>query len=300
MRHAERVSTTPGRPDDVERAHLIDPADTSFRIDRFPPAPELVPVIGRFWVPTWSLPPGEERVQRVLQHPAALIVVSPDYDRCYGIAPGLSETRLSGTSWAFGVMLRPCAGHLVTGLPMGRLRGRHLPLVDAWRHGGEVADAVRRIMRSGPGEPEPQRAAAALVSERLAEVLPVGEEAELVDAVVDAAVGKPGLVRVADLAALVGIGERALQRLTATWLGLSPKWLLQRRRLHDASERLRTPAELATIAADLGYVDQAHFTRDWRRVTGMTPKQFASRFATTTTVAADLPHDPLLSRPEPF
>jgi AraC-like DNA-binding protein len=32
---------------------------------------------------------------------------------------------------------------------------------------------------------------------------------------------------------------------------------------------------LARLAADLGYTDQAHFTRDFRRVTGYAPGQFS-------------------------
>ena len=58
-------------------------------------------------------------------------------------------------------------------------------------------------------------------------------------------------------------------------IGLSPKWLLQRRRLHDAVEALKAGrGTLAEVAADLGYADQAHFTHDFRTVTGMTPGEY--------------------------
>jgi len=58
-------------------------------------------------------------------------------------------------------------------------------------------------------------------------------------------------------------------------IGLSPKWLLQRRRLHDAVEALKAgPGTLAEVAAELGYADQAHFTHDFRTVTGMTPGEY--------------------------
>ncbi|WP_324277445.1 helix-turn-helix transcriptional regulator [Blastococcus brunescens] len=78
----------------------------------------------------------------------------------------------------------------------------------------------------------------------------------------------------------VGLSERALQRLVNRRLGLTPKWLIQRRRLQEAAERLRGhPARLGDVAALLGYADQAHFTRDFAAVTAMTPGQFAARHA---------------------
>ena len=60
-------------------------------------------------------------------------------------------------------------------------------------------------------------------------------------------------------------------------LGLTPKWLIQRRRLQEAAELLRTGEEgAAEVGAMLGYADQAHFIRDFSAVTGMTPGRFAA------------------------
>lgn len=54
-------------------------------------------------------------------------------------------------------------------------------------------------------------------------------------------------------------------------------WLIQRRRLQEAAELLRgRPAGLGEVSAALGYADQAHFTRDFARVTGTTPGRFAA------------------------
>ena len=88
------------------------------------------------------------------------------------------------------------------------------------------------------------------------------------------------VVRVAQVCERFELSERSLQRLTRRRIGLSPKMLIQRRRLHEASARLRDhPTSLADVAADLGYADQPHFTRDFRTVTGMTPGEFAARYA---------------------
>lgn len=89
----------------------------------------------------------------------------------------------------------------------------------------------------------------------------------------------PDVTRVAQVCEAFDLTERSLQRLTRRRLGLSPKWLIQRRRLHEAAERLRDGGgNLADVAANLGYADQSHLTRDFRSVTGMTPGEFAAWF----------------------
>ena len=225
--------TKPDTPlDDVERAHLVDPTDTTYAIDRFAPSPDVVDLVRRHWVPMWHLPEGESSEQAVLQYPVCLVVVAHDYARFYGVQSGLSRTTLVGTGWAAGVMLQPGAGRLLLG------------------------EAVIRAP------------------------LPLDDEGRLVNDLVDHIEHDPSVRQVSQVCDRFGLSERALQRLTRRRLGLTPKWLIQRRRLHEASERLRAgPGDLAAIAHDLGYADQAHFTRDFRRVTGITPGGFARRFA---------------------
>ncbi|WP_241681230.1 helix-turn-helix domain-containing protein [Pseudactinotalea terrae] len=264
----------------MERAHLVDPADDSYRIARFAPTPTMSALVRRYWIPVWSVPGGGVRAQQVLQYPCALIVISDRYARFYGIATGLSRTELEGTGWACGVMLQPATGHLLTGEPMHRFRDTYVALPDVLPGGDALVARVRTTLAPDPADAERQRAAAALIEEALAPLLPISAEAERVNDVVAYVEGKPDLVRVAGLVEAFATTERSLQRLTGRWLGLTPRWLVQRRRLHEAAERLRQQdVDLSRVALDLGYADQAHFNRDWRKVTGMTPGQFAARFA---------------------
>ena len=76
---------------------------------------------------------------------------------------------------------------------------------------------------------------------------------------------------------LTGVGKRTLQRLFSEYAGVTPKWIIQRYRLHEAAERLATEegVSLAELALDLGYYDQAHFVRDFRAVVGRPPAAYA-------------------------
>jgi AraC-like DNA-binding protein len=86
----------------------------------------------------------------------------------------------------------------------------------------------------------------------------------------------PG-TRVAELASRHGLSNRALQRLFGRYIGVSPKWVLRRYRLHEASERIasREFEDFSTLALDLGYADQAHFNRDFRSLLGVSPAVYA-------------------------
>ena len=270
--------TKPDTPlDDVERAHLVDPTDTTYAIDRFAPSPDVVDLVRRHWVPMWHLPEGESSEQAVLQYPVCLVVVAHDYARFYGVQSGLSRTTLVGTGWAAGVMLQPGAGRLLLGQDVSTVTDRHVELSDVL--GSQVVTDVPAAL-TDPQDPGCRREAADCLEAVIRAHLPLDDEGRLVNDLVDHIEHDPSVRQVSQVCDRFGLSERALQRLTRPRLGLTPKWLIQRRRLHEASERLRAgPGDLAAIAHDLGYADQAHFTRDFRRVTGITPGGFACRFA---------------------
>ena len=267
--------------DHIERAHLKDPDDASHVMHRYPAEPEFDGFLERFWIPVWSVPPGREAPQRVLQYPVALLVVAPDYARFYGVVSGLSTTTLTGTGWAVGVMCAPAAGALIAGGPMTDHTDRHVDVAEVLGAAGERLTAgVRSAMAADPHSPDAHRRAMASFGEALRPFLPVDDDGRLVNRVVAFVEGDREVTRVAQVCEEFGLSERALQRLVSRRLGLTPKWLIQRRRLQEAAERLRgDPQRIGDVAALLGYADQAHFTRDFARVTAMTPGQFAARHA---------------------
>ncbi|MBY4572941.1 AraC family transcriptional regulator [Gordonia paraffinivorans] len=267
------------RVDDVERAHLVDPRDATYRIGRWGPSPDLADMVRRFWVPVWSVPPGSESPQRVLQYPVCLMIVTDTYARFYGVATGLSETVLTGDGWGVGVMLTPGAGGLLVG-DVGRWTDRHDELSVVFGDAGaDLARRVRAVIDDDPLDESVQREATGLVEAWLRGYLPMDDDGHLVNAIVDRVEHDSSVTAVSQICDGFHLTERSLQRLTRRRLGLTPKWLIQRRRLHEAAERLREPGDtLAALAAELGYADEAHLVRDFKAVTGMTPREFSGRF----------------------
>ena len=263
--------------DPIERAHLRDTQGFSPPVHRFAPSPALADVVRRYWLPVWSLPPGRTTVQRVLQYPVCLVVVSADYAHVVGPTTGLSTRELAGEGWAAGAMLQPAAGAMLLGGPVVADTMHELTSV-ATLDGEALVAEVHAALAPAPSEVARQQRAVAALEAALAGLGPVDEEGLLLNAIVDYVEGDAQVRRVGQICDKFAISERSLQRLAARRIGLRPKWLIQRRRLHEAAERLRESGsvDLARVASDLGYADQAHLGRDWRRVTGMTPGAFAA------------------------
>ena len=95
----------------------------------------------------------------------------------------------------------------------------------------------------------------------------------LANQMTEAAETQHQIVTVAGLAADLHVSQRTLQRLSATYVGLSPGMLIRRRRVQDGARRLREQPDLSLtdLAHELGYADHAHLTHDWRTVLGITP-----------------------------
>jgi AraC-like DNA-binding protein len=83
-------------------------------------------------------------------------------------------------------------------------------------------------------------------------------------------------VGVQELAAEVGWSRRHLTDRFTTEFGLAPKVAARVLRFERAVQRVRRQptVRLADLAAELGYADQAHLTREWQAIAGCSPRQW--------------------------
>jgi AraC family transcriptional regulator len=89
---------------------------------------------------------------------------------------------------------------------------------------------------------------------------------------------RPGL-EVRDVAAVVGVHPVALARRYRRHFGQAPGAAIRHTRADRASERVGRGGDLASVAADAGYADQSHMTREFLTIYGVTPGQYRAAFA---------------------
>jgi AraC-like DNA-binding protein len=144
---------------------------------------------------------------------------------------------------------------------------------------GPEVDELNAIVMSGNDIEAIQ-----LVSRFLAERMPERPDPRYgrLLAVVRAMLEDRAITRVDQAAARFGMSPKTLQRLFQDYIGLGPKTLIRRYRIHDAADRLAEEpgADLARLAAELGWSDQAHFTHDFKDLIGFPPSEYAAQCAT--------------------
>lgn len=249
------------------------------RFTRLPPPAALADRVAWFWVPEWDLQPGRSSRQHVIAHPASNLVVQGGSVTISGPSTRASYRDLAGRGWAVGALLRPAAVPSLLGDPG--------PLVDGERpvDAPELAEAVGAAMSDAPDRPDQlhqrrrhERAVAAFSEWLLRHVPETDDDALRANAFAEVISTDPSVLRVEDAAAALGVSVRTVQRLARRHVGVTPLAMIRRRRLQEAAERLRLEpgAVVADVAADLGYADHAHLTRDFREVLGLTPTAYRS------------------------
>ncbi|MFJ2958301.1 helix-turn-helix domain-containing protein [Streptomyces sp. NPDC087270] len=184
----------------------------------------------------------------LIWHDGTLLVAGPD------TAAHAAHDR-PGAAYA-GLRFAPGAGPGLLGVPAREMRDLRVPLADLWpgararqlaERAGDDPVAVleqwvsRRTREVGPADPLPRRVAGALAAGRT----------------------------VAEVAGRTGLGERQLRRRCEAAFGYGPKTLARILRLQRALELARAGTPFADVAAEAGYADQPHLSREVRALAGV-------------------------------
>ena len=256
---------------------IVNPAaaGTVFRLDRFPPTGAAGRFIDRYWLSTWRLPPGVRHEQQVLVHPVVNVVFEAHGAVVSGVDTGRFAVTLEGQGRALGIMFRPAAFAPFSDGPLSALTDQTVPLAQV----PALADLEATLVPLVGDLDVPGEQLAATADSAIAARVPAErQDCETTTEWAELAVGDRELTRVEDLARAAGVGIRTLQRAFTEHVGIGPKWFLRRYRLYEAGERIAHDKHVdwSVLAADLGYADQAHLTRDFTAAFGLPPAQYAA------------------------
>ena len=287
------AATAPGTSDGERppatssRSGILRPEEFSryATLTRTAPGPDVALWVEWYWSVTWDLPEGASYVSAVVPHPALHLTVewgergagrrhgvTMPAALLHGIVNSRFDIRLEGVGGVAGVKFRPGGFGAFTGRDVATTLGSVVALAEFF---GPAADALRdtviradvdsrhdlleAFLRNRAPGPDP----------RYDQVLTI-----VADMLSDRS-----LTRVEDVTERHGIPLRTLQRLFRRYVGVGPKWALQRYRLHDAVTLIDAGEvdDLAGLAASLGWYDQAHFTREFTALVGMPPARYAAQ-----------------------
>ncbi|MFF0476672.1 DUF6597 domain-containing transcriptional factor [Streptomyces sp. NPDC004284] len=258
---------------------IVDPAELLARVRfrRHSPAPELRPYLEHYWLMDWELP--EPYASRVVPHPSVNVVFQrygaqgAPWAEVAGVGLGLFTQRLTDTGRVCGVQFRPGGFRpFAPAWPVSDWTGRRVPLGEVFPESG--GESALTAVLSPDGDHARVAALDAFLLAHGPAVDPAAEQAmELVELIrSDRTVRK-----VSRLAAASGLSPRSLQRLFAGHVGVGPKWVILRYRIHEALERAEAAGapDWSVLAAELGYSDQAHLVRDFTATIGLPPTAYA-------------------------
>ncbi|MFF8791014.1 DUF6597 domain-containing transcriptional factor [Streptomyces sp. NPDC015125] len=274
---------------------------TRVQFRRRTPAAPLRPYVEHYWLIDWEL--SEPYATHVVPHPCVNLVFQryadrPGFGEVAGVGLELFAQKLTGRGRVCGVQFRPGGFRpFAPERPATDWTDRRLPLATVF---GATDTAATDSAAPDTATPDitapdvtaPDAAATVLepddedarVAALDAFLIPHLRAAPRILAQADLAMGLADRIRtdrtirrVADFAQAEGMSVRALQRLFAGYVGVSPKWVLLRYRVHEALERAASDAEVdwAALAAELGYSDQAHLIREVSATVGVPPTAYA-------------------------
>jgi AraC-like DNA-binding protein len=178
---------------------------------------------------------------------------------------GPVATTMAAGTVVLGVRFWPSAGGPALGIPLSELRDQR----------ADLADLRPTQARQLTAALDPEVAAAQMLCMTAALVTDGAPDPEMTWA---ARLLSDPAARAEDVAAEVGLSLRQLRRRCQAVVGYGPKTLqrvLRFRRFVARVDARPDVLDLAAIAAEAGYADQAHLTRECGRLAGLTPVALA-------------------------
>lgn len=247
----------------------------AFDVERLPPDPSVAEFVDYFWLVRWHVQ--EPYRQQVVPQPRVHVVAEDGRLMVHGVSREPFFRTLRGHGHALGAAFHAGGFRPVLGRGVGSISDTAQPAEDVL--GIDDREAADSILQ--------EQDSVAMLRTFGAYLLAAGPRpdptAREVTDLVARAERRADITRAEQLAQEAGMGLRSLQRLFTEYVGVGPKWVIQRFRILDAAAAAHAggSTDWAALAAELGFSDQAHLTRAFTRVVGTPPATYQRDPATS-------------------
>lgn len=237
----------------------------------FAPSPAIAPWVEYFWVTRWDLRGQTSHHVELLADPCVNVVFERGSSRIVGVHTRLFRRELAEEGAIRAVKFK--AGAAKMWLEVDEVSAFTDRVVAIARRPERWLGALDALVLAAERDDD----AVSLIDRALCERVRPDANAELATKIMERIEADPTLTSAAAISRAAGLSLRPLQRLFRECVGASPKWVSRRYRLREAAQRIERDesVSLSTLAAELGYADHAHFSRDFKAATGRAPSTFA-------------------------
>ncbi|WP_136608766.1 helix-turn-helix domain-containing protein [Paenibacillus dokdonensis] len=241
-----------------------------FSVSLHSPSADLAHFIEHYWVVRWDLREQEPHLQENLPHPSVHLVFEKDNSRVVGVIKGRFSILLQEQGAVFGVKFKPGAYYPFLKSPVSAITNRTVPFAEVFGMSSQALE-YKLFAQETPEQMIPH--AELFIREWLPEL---NIHVDFINSIIQCVISDRSIVKVEDIVNRFSIPMRQLQLLFRQYVGISPKWIIQRYRLHEAVEKMtnRDVPDWSKLALDLGYYDQAHFIKDFKSIIGKSPEEY--------------------------
>jgi AraC-like DNA-binding protein len=259
----------------------MPPAPVELPYTEIAPPADLAPYVDRLWLRTTLRAP--ERVHRVLPDGCVDIIVDAGRGAAAVVGPMTRAIEIAGDpADQVAVRFKPGTAAALTGCGLAELTDASVDLA-ALGLAGALADRVAGAAVGGSVPRLPARIPLSALSHARLSALVGWLRQQLADAVPPdpriaraVALLSTDEARVDDVADALGMTRQHLARGFRREVGITPKQLARIARMQRAAAALRRGGDLARLAAELGYFDQSHLSRELHDLAGVTPAALAA------------------------
>ncbi|VAW20645.1 Transcriptional regulator, AraC family [hydrothermal vent metagenome] len=244
-----------------------------FDLLRIEPSLDLADFVENYWIITWDLSGKPDYVQQNLPYANLHLVIDPfATSGIFGVHTGVFDYRLCGAGRLIGAKFKAGAFSAFSNLPAVSLQDKHMAIEKVFDV--DVAGLQREFLAL-----ENLEEASSLIENMLLQKNPkLNANAKNAGELVELISNSPEILSMEHFSDHAGMSVRSLQRLFEKYVGVAPKWVIERYRMLAAVDALNRGKNinLTQLAHDLGYYDSSHFGRVFKELTGAAPSSFVS------------------------